>query len=194
MFIKYVGEKPTISQHGITFNHAKEDKYIYLKGAIHILHLIDPKHEKEFDNNIPDREISILLQEYEPNIEKSIKEKEKIYEKRLQHELKNVQENNALEEVEKEAWINNIKLMQPYRIQRSINKIYYEYAIEIIKNLINKEKIKKIVLPLDQIYFHLLNSIKNRLEIGREYHHSEIKIEMDKKHMVLNFNIDYNYK
>jgi len=103
MFIKYVGEKPTLSQHGITFNHAKEDKYIYLQGAIHILHLIDPKHEKEFDNNIPDNEISIILQKYEPNIEINIQEEEQKYEKKLQHEIKNVQQNNTLKEIEKEV-------------------------------------------------------------------------------------------
>lgn len=192
MDIKYAGEKPTISQHGITFNHAKEDKYIYLKGAIHILHLIDPQHEKEFDNTIPDREISILLQAYESNIEKHIKEEEERYKKKLQHELESVKQNDTLKEIEQEVWIKNIKLMQPFRLQRSINKIYYEHAIEIIKNIIIKEKITKIVLPLDKEYFHLVNSIKNKLEIGREHHHSDIKIEMNDELMILEFNIDYN--
>jgi len=51
MQIKYSGDKPIISQHGITFNTTKEDKYIYLKGAIHILHIIDLKHNYEFDED-----------------------------------------------------------------------------------------------------------------------------------------------
>ncbi|MBU1669013.1 hypothetical protein KKC13_11395 [bacterium] len=192
MYIKYVGEKPTISQHGVTFNHAKEDKYVYLKGAIHILHLIDPKHKKEFDNNIPDNEISIILQEYEPNIEINIQKEELKYEKKLQHEIKNVQQNNTLKEIEKEVWIKNIKLMQSYRIQRSINKIYYEHAIKIIEKVIKKEQITKIVLPFDKYYFHLLKSIKSKLEIGRSYLDSDIKIEMDHDLMILEFNIKVN--
>lgn len=192
MFIKYAGEKPTISQHGITFNHAKEDKYVYLKGAVHILHLIDPKHEKEFDNTIPDNEISIILQEYEPNIEIHIQTEEEKYEKKLQHEIKNVQQNTTLKEIEKEVWIKNIKLMQPYKIQRSINKIYYEHAIKIIEKVIKKEHISNIVLPFDKYYFHLLESIKNKLEIGRGYLDSDIEIKMDHDLMILELNIKVN--
>ena len=193
MLIKYVGEKPTITQHGITFNHAKEDKYIYLKGAIHILHLIDPKHEKEFDDNISDQEITNMLQEYEPDIEKKIPLEEASYKEKLKHELDNVEHNEHLKEIEKEVWKKNIKLMQPYRIQRSVNKIYYEHAIRAIKRIIEEEKISKIILPLDKTYFHLVNSIKNRLELGKKYHDSEVKMEMNHELMVLEFTIDYNY-
>ncbi len=193
MYIKYIGDKPLISQHGITFNHAKEDKYIYLKGAIHILHLIDPKHKKEFDNTIPDSEISIMLQEYEPNIENHIKEEKKRYEEKFKHEIESVKHNNTLKEIEKEVWINNITLMQPYRVQRSVNKIYYEHAIEIIQKIIHQEQISKIVLPFDKEYFHLLNSIKNGLQRDRNYLESIIKIEMDHELMILKFNIDYTH-
>jgi len=31
MQIKYSGDKPIISQHGITFNTTKEDKYVYIE-------------------------------------------------------------------------------------------------------------------------------------------------------------------
>jgi len=41
--------------------------------------------------------------------------------------------------------------MQPYRIQRAINKIYYEHAIKIIEKVIKKEYITK--------FFPLINTI-----------------------------------
>ena len=37
MELKYVGLKPVISEHGISFKDGKEDKYVYLSFAIDIL-------------------------------------------------------------------------------------------------------------------------------------------------------------
>jgi len=39
--VKYVGPKVEISHHGVSFNKAKEDKYVYLSSALEILKDID---------------------------------------------------------------------------------------------------------------------------------------------------------
>ncbi len=194
MQIKYSGDKPLINQHGITFNKTKEDKYIYLKGAIHILHIIDLKHKHEFDDNIPDHKIVKMIKEYQTDIEKDIEEEKLRYEKKLQEEILKVQESN-LNQVDKDTWIENLKLMQDYRIQRAINKLYYEHAIKIIVDIIEKNKIESMILPFNKIYFHLLESIQHALDNSHFHNRSNIDIIKDKDNkLVLKFTIQHSKK
>ncbi len=187
MEIKYTGYKPIINQHGITFNKTKEDKYIYLKGAVHILHIIDLKHKEEFDNNISDYKIAEMIREYQTDIEKDIEEEKLKYEKKLKEEILHVQNSN-LSQIDKEAWIKNLKLMQNYRIQRAINKLYYEHAIKIIVDIIEKNKITEMVLPFNKVYFHLLESIQHGLDNSPSHHKSNIEIvENEEGKLVLKF-------
>jgi hypothetical protein len=189
MQIKYSGDKPIISQHGITFNTTKEDKYIYLKSAIHILHIIDMKHNYEFDNNIPDDKISKMIREYQTDIEQDIEKEELRYERKLRDEIKNVKESN-LTELDKNIWIKNLKLMQGYRIQRAINKLYYEHVIAIIVNLINKNQITNMILPFNKSYFHLVESIKNALDTNKNHIKSNIEIINKNNELALKFTIN----
>ena len=190
MQIKYSGDKPIISQHGITFNTTKEDKYIYLKGAIHILHIIDLKHNYEFDDNIPDNKISKMIREYQTNIEQDIEKEEKRYEEKLKKEIEKVKESN-LSELDKSVWIKNLKLMQGYRIQRAINKLYYEHAISIIVDIINKNQITSMILPFNKSYFHLAESIKNALDRDKHHIKSDIEIQNDNNELILKFTINH---
>ena len=190
MQIKYSGDKPIISQHGVTFNSTKEDKYIYLKGAIHILHIIDLKHNYEFDDNIPDDQISKMIREYQTNIEEDI-EKEKIqYEEKLKNEIEEVNNSN-LSDLDKSIWIKNLNLMQDYRIQRAVNKLYYEHAISIIVDIIKKNKITSMDLPFNKSYFHLAESIQNALDRNKYHIKSDIEIQNDNSELRLKFTIHH---
>ena len=46
MQLKYVGPKPMISEHGISFKDGKEDKYVYIQNAIEILHALNHEYVK----------------------------------------------------------------------------------------------------------------------------------------------------
>lgn len=72
-----------------------------------------------------------------------------------------------IDEVEKEVWIDNIKLMKEYRIQRTINKIYYMHCINDIKNVIRRERFKEIDTPFDERFWHVLQTIEGALETGK---------------------------
>ncbi len=52
------------------------------------------------------------------------KKERKIYEKKLDDEIKEVKNKN-LSDIEKDIFVNNLEIMKEYRIQRAINKIYY---------------------------------------------------------------------
>ncbi len=191
MKLHYTGPKPRISQHGIFFKNGKEDKYIYLKGEIHILHIIDLKHKHEFDNNIPDYKIVNMIKEYQTDIEKDIEEEKLRYEKKLQEEILKVQESN-LNQIDKDTWIKNLKLMQDYRVQRAVNKLYYEHAIRIIVDIIEKNQIESMVLPFNKAYFHILESIQNALDNSHFHNKSNIEIIKDKENrLVLKFTIKH---
>ena len=187
---KYSGDKPIISQHGITFNSTKEDKYIYLKGAIHILHIIDLKHNYEFDDNIPDDQISKMIREYQTNIEEDIEKEENRYEEKLKNEIEHVLKSN-LSELDKNIWIKNLNIMQGYRIQRAINKLYYEHAISIIVDIIKKNKITSMDLPFNKAYFHLAESIQNALDGDIHHIKSDIEIQKDNSELRLKFTINH---
>ncbi len=171
--VQYAGPKVEISNHGVKYNKSKEDKYIYLMVALEILKDIDNDYEKRssyshhFENNaLDEKALHEILQHYESELEENVKKEEKNYDEKIQQEINNLENLHQLTDIDKEVWINNIELMKAYRIQRAINKIYYEHCIENIARLILDKKIKKLITPFNKIFFHVLNSIKNLLSTG----------------------------
>ena len=172
--IKYVGPRPLISQHGITYKEGKEDKYIYLQVAIEILQDIDHNYEdkKSYSHMIrteplTPQEINNILAHYEAELADDVKEEEKRYEQKIKDEIQTVQNMTHLSDIEKEAWINNINIMKEYRIQRAINKIYYMHCINDIKRLVLKNHIKEIDTPFDKKFWHVLETLQGALEVGK---------------------------
>ncbi len=182
--LHYAGPKPSISQHGIFFKGGKEDKYIYLKTAIAVLLSIDKTHAKAYKGNahekISDAEIPLILQYYEPDLEKHIAEEEARYEKHIDEMIEQVK-TYALSEEDKNTWINNINIMRPYKIQREINKLYYIHCIKAIKEIIHRDHIKEIDVAFSLSNWHILESIAGNLEYGVKSVHTAIKVEPDKE-------------
>ncbi len=172
--IKYVGPRPLISQHGITYKDGKEDKYIYLQVAIEILQDIDHDYEeiKSYSHLIrkeplTQKEMDKILAHYEDELSQKVIEEEKHYEKKIQDEINTVENMTHLSDIEKEVWINNIELMKEYRIQRAINKIYYMHCIYDIKKLVLKNHIKEIDTPFNKKFWHVLETLQGALEVGK---------------------------
>ncbi len=182
--LHYAGPKPLISQHGIFFKEGKEDKYIYLKIAISILLSIDKEGSKKYQGgdyrNISDTEIPIILQHYEPELEKHIEQEEVRYEKHIDEMVAQIN-SYTLPEEDKNTWINNINIMRPYKIQREINKLYYIHCIKAIKEIIHQEHIKEIDIAFSLSSWHILESIAGNLEYGVKSVHTAIKVEPNKE-------------
>ena len=169
--IKYVGPRPVISQHGISYKEGKEDKYVYLVSALNILNAIDHDYtDHRSYNSIPhidilkEPEIHKILQQYDARLEDEVKEEEKLYEKKIDDEIESVKNNKIINKDEKDAWIKNIKIMKDYRIQRAINKIYYLHCIDNIVRIIKKQRIKEIDEPFNEHNWHVLHSIQGLIE------------------------------
>ena len=167
--VQYVGPRVEISNQGITYRKAKEDKYVYLMVALKILKSIDNDYEKKqayihhFENKALEEEVlHTILKCYESGVE----EEGKNYELKMQQEIENIQNVPHLTDIDKEVWIKNIELMKVYRIQRAINKIYYIHCIQDIVHVIKHKKIKEITTPFNKSFFHVLNSIRGALTTG----------------------------
>ncbi len=198
MTIKYAGPRPVISHHGIDFKDGKEDKYVYLIIAVQILKAIDKDYEekksysydtktKRFTND----ELLEIMLSYEPNLKEAVIQEEIRYEEHLKDEIAQVNSRSDLKEVERETWINNLNIMQPYRIQRAVNKIYYLHCIEDIAKVIKRERIREIDTPFYEKYWHVLQTIQGCLSQGRDSVGSEIKVETTDDGMIAKMFVNY---
>mgnify|MGYP000344645681 CR=1 FL=1 len=170
MKIEYAGLKPIISEHGISFKDGKEDKYKYLKYAIDILMAIDHSYESKraYSHNLNDKRLSpdeILHQllKFHPNLESIMSKEIESYLVHLDEEGKDVENRKTLNDLEKSAYINNLKIMRDYKIQRAKNKIFYMHCIDTIVEIIIKYKIKEIDTPFSERFWHILQTIQGHL-------------------------------
>lgn len=170
MILKYAGFKPFIDQHGIHFRDGKEDKFSYLIYAIDILKAIDHPYKKNtkyshsvINDNLKPEEIVNVLLSYHPKLEKIMTEEIVNYKAHLDEEEKHVKTLVSLSDLEKETFINNLRIMRDYKIQRAKNKIFYFHCIETIVEFILKNSIKEIDTPFNERFWHILQTIEGFL-------------------------------
>ena len=198
MTIKYAGPRPEISHHGIQFKDGKEDKYVYLIIAIQILKAIDKDYEEKksysYDTKtkrFTDAELLDIMNTYEPNLKETVMQEEIRYEEHLQEEIAHVEQRKDLKEIERDTWIENLNIMQQYRIQRAVNKIYYIHCVADIAKVIKREKIKEIDTPFYEKYWHVLQTIQGTLSEGRDSVGSDLKVENTSEGMIAKMFVNY---
>ncbi|MCD4758732.1 MAG: hypothetical protein K8R39_10700 [Arcobacteraceae bacterium] len=198
MTIKYAGPRPEISHHGIQFKDGKEDKYVYLIIAIQILKAIDKDYEEKksysYDTKtkrFTDAELLDIMNTYEPNLKETVMQEEIRYEEHLQEEIAHVKQRKDLKEIERDTWIENLNIMQQYRIQRAVNKIYYIHCVADIAKVIKREKIKEIDTPFYEKYWHVLQTIQGTLSEGRDSVGSDLKVENTSEGMIAKMFVNY---
>jgi len=186
MELKYVGPKPIISHTGIEFDNNKEDKYIYLNIVIQLLKALDHDYfeDKTYIYNLDTARLTSddLMHDLKlvcPNITSLMKKENHKIEEEIFHNIKRANENNILTEIDKEILENNIKLMHDYLIQRSINKSVYYCAIDKLAELLKKDHIDHIIVPMFQTYYHVLRSVQGSL--FRQRFPIDTKLEIFKK-------------
>ena len=175
MKLKYVGPKPIISEHGVSFKDGKEDKYVYIQNALELLQALNHEYIKDriykYDSNfipLTDKEIEKTILKYKPELQSRIEKEITSYKQYLDNEIEDVSQTHPLlNEVEVEALQNNLKIMYDYRIQRAINKIYYMHIIEILADVIKEHRIKDISTPFNEKFWHVMQTIQGELAHGR---------------------------
>jgi len=186
MKIEYSGPKPIISQHGISFKEGKDDKYIYLKHSLQILKAISHEYNKnqnysyyiKTDELSQDEMIDIVLK-FHPQMQTILNMEVNNYAQYLHKEEHEVKASHVLNEDEKKIYLNNLQIMEKYKIQRMKNKIFYHHIIETIKEQIFEHKIKKLTAPFNEKFWHVFQTLQGEMSSCKNSVESEIKVNDD---------------
>jgi hypothetical protein len=171
MELKYAGPKPIISHTGIEFDNNKEDKFVYLNIVVQLLKAIDHEYIKnkiytyKVDTaRLSNDEINQELKKYCPNILQLMTKENHNIQDEIEHNIQRAHENLILSDADKITLENNINIMHDYLIHRSINKSVYYYAIEQLSELLKKDHIDYIIVPMFQKFAHVLHSVQGSLK------------------------------
>ena len=184
MELKYVGDLPIVSKHGVSFDHTAQDKYIYLKSALELLEALSygatetTKHlytiEKKVLNSA---EILSLLKKYTQNLDEMFKDADTKAHEYVHDLVDRVGSNEHLTIDERTAWLGNIKLMKAYYYQYITNKTAYEAALLALGDEIHTGKILEVSVPMFKNYAMVLNDLIEVLGDRKPPIDGEVKIE-----------------
>ncbi len=170
MQLKYVGPKPLISYSGIEFDTNKEDKYVYLNIALQFLRGLDHDyfenktyHYEIATDRLSNDEMLNILKLYCKNVESLVEKQNHDIQEEIFHNIQRASENEVLSEENKEILKENLKIMHEYMVQRSINKAVYYCVIDSLADLLKKDHIDYIIVPMYQKFIHVLHSIQGSL-------------------------------
>ena len=171
MELKYVGPKPIISHTGIEFDNNKEDKFVYLNIVVQFLKSLNHKYitnkiytyQSNMDR-LSNMQLHDELKKFCPNIDKIIDDTDHFEHENMHNDIKRARENRVLTPLDKETLENNIKIMTDYIVQRSINKKVYYCAVNELAELVKKDNIDYIVVPMFQKFAHVLHSVQGSLK------------------------------
>lgn len=168
--LKYVGPKPLISHTGIEFEIGKEDKYVYINIALQLYKALkhDYFEEKTFtyDANtkpLSNQEIEAEVHKLCINIDEIVEQHKEEVEQEINHQIARAKESHTLSDEDKEVWINNIKMMHDYLLQREVNKTVYYQIVDCLADLVKQEHIDYIIAPMFQKFAHVLHSVQGVL-------------------------------
>jgi len=169
MTIKYVGPKPTITQHGVSFDTNKEDKYVYLNIVVQLIKALDHEYipNKSYVYDKPERlsddEIIQILRKYCDNLDALLDKTNHNVEDEIEENKQRAYESNTLSEEEKKTLINNLNIMRDYMLQRAVNKAVYYCAMDVLTKIVERDHIDHITTPMYQKYVHVLHSLQGTL-------------------------------
>ena len=201
MDLHSVGPKPIIDQHGIDFNKSEPDRYTFLTATLELLQSIEKCQEESCKNEINifmhpvklnDSEIVPLVMKYcNAKIDKLIKESDNKVTHLIHKYEKAVNENSSLSSEEKNAWLENIELMEGYLKQFLLNENAFECLLEEFVNFLYKQKIKKITFDLGNNYGFVLTYLQKFLTEHKPPLDAKLDVEVKDKKSIGHFLIFY---
>lgn len=173
--LRHTGEQIIITPSGVSFLKGKDDKYIYIPSAFKLYMLISDHnhwHGKNLQYDFPDRmptdqEMLGAATQNDTMILGRIESAVGEYDRHIDMQIDEVRQYTHMDAKEKEALINNLRYMKPYRLQRLTNKLVYHHMIDRLVDEIHTKEIERIEVPPTRNFFHVLESIRGGL-IGRK--------------------------
>jgi len=183
MELKYVGPKPIISHTGIEFDNNKNDKYSYLNIVVQLIKALSHNYYEDrtyqYNTDTTRFKSDELLHELSkvcPNLSALMEKENHHIEEEIEHNIQRANESETLTNEDKEVLKKNIEIMHDYLVQRSINKSVYYCAINTLTELVKKDHIDYIIVPMFQNFAHVLHSVQGVLREQRFSIDSKLEI------------------
>ena len=183
MELKYVGPKPIISHTGIEFDNNKNDKYSYLNIVVQLIKALSHNYYEDrtyqYNTDTTRFKSDELLHELSkvcPNLSALMEKENHHIEEEIEHNMQRANESETLTNEDKEVLKKNIEIMHDYLVQRSINKSVYYCAINTLTELVKKDHIDYIIVPMFQNFAHVLHSVQGVLREQRFSIDSKLEI------------------
>jgi len=160
MKIKYVGAKPVVSQHGVSFDQSKPDRHTFLSPTIELIEeLENPKTDSKGvlviereGKTYNDRELLEKLKALCNGIEENAQEREEESEKLIEEYVSAIEKSKNLSADEKRAWLGNVKIMKNYYLQYVTNEMAYKCLLKVLADRVYKSGVSAILFPIKRNY------------------------------------------
>lgn len=200
MNLKYAGPKPIISHTGIEFDNNKEDKFVYLCIVVELLKALNHEYienrtytYKADACTLSEDELYKELKKYCPDINTLVDKETHNIEDEIEHQIQRAHESYVLSEDDKDVLERNIEMMHDYLIQRSVNKSVYYCAINALAELLKKDHIDYIIVPMLQPFLHVFQSLQGALEHQKVPIDSKIDIYKENGETFVKLEITSNF-
>ena len=191
MELKYVGDMPRVSQHGVGFDSTKPDKYIYLHAALELLEALSYGATETTQHLYKSQHKDLKPQDLLEDLKKYVTDLDEVYGQRVQkakslvEELqKRVHENESLSDDERRAWLNNIDIMKDYYLQYVTNESVYDAALHALANEVATAKVKEVTIPMFRNYGIVLHDLQKVLEQRKSPIDSDLDIYLDNEKLM----------
>ncbi len=185
MELKYVGAEPIVSQHGVSFDQNKPDKYTLINSAIELLEALIEQHEDkeivELANfkyqELNGMQMAEMLKMYCHDIDEIFSNREAQTKELILKYTDNIENNSNLTNDEKIAWIGNIKVMNDYYLQYITNENAYNSILNALADTITNRKIKEIIFPIGRNYGLVASNLTSVLRDHKPAVDAEVAFE-----------------
>ena len=194
--LKYVGPKALFSVSGISFDNSKEDKFIYLSILAELIEALDHEYtsdqryvvetgNKPLDGNI----LLALIRKRPSNLDEQIEYWAAKTTQEIDDDVKRARVNPILSAEERLVLENNLEILRPYRLQRSINKSIYYAGVKLLASIIKQSGIQYITTPMYPKFLHVLHSVQGALRALHPSVDSTIDIYEEQGHLLIQLKI-----
>ncbi len=185
MELKYVGARPIVSQHGVSFDKTQPDNYTFLNAAIELLEALtfdETEGKKIYLHDFSGKELNgkkmaELLKQYCTNMDDFFASQKEETNAMIEKYTRGVEENNRITADERSAWLGNIKIMRDYYLQYTTNENAYRCALDALAGKIHSAHIEEVTFTLGRDYGLVLSHLIHVLKSHKPPYDATLSIE-----------------
>ena len=188
MKLQYVGAKPTVSAKGVAFDQSKPDKYTFLNAAVELLEALNAKEKKGQavqlyavkKKDYSSRKLTELLKKHCGNLDEILESREEKTNALIKKYTKRVKNNDKITKIERNAWLENIKIMRDYYLQYVTNENAYQCALNTLADRLHSMHIETLTFPIGRNHGLVLSHLIDILRDHKPPYDATLRIIEDK--------------